>query len=72
MPLAAFNVSVCVDVGDAAVEVGDLATIFGRTPEGEWIPVEDLARAAGTIGYEILVGVGGRVPRVVADGPPVD
>ena len=64
--------SVCVDVGDAAVEVGDLATIFGRTPEGEWIPVEDLARAAGTIGYEILVGVGGRVPRVAADGPPVD
>jgi alanine racemase len=29
--------------------------------------VEDLAAAAGTIAYEILVGVGPRVPRVVVD-----
>ncbi len=59
-----------VDVGDAPVEVGALATVFGRTPEGERVPVEALARAAGTIGYEILTGVGARVPRRVADGPP--
>lgn len=62
--------SVCVDVGDAPVEVGDLATIFGRTPEGERVPIEGFAAAAGTIGYEILVGVGPRVPRLFADGPP--
>ncbi|CAM9427901.1 unnamed protein product, partial [Discosporangium mesarthrocarpum] len=62
--------SVCVEVGDATVEVGDVATVFGRTPEGERIPVENLARAAGTIGYELLVGVGTRVPRIAADGPP--
>ena len=29
--------------------------------------VEDLAAAAGTIAYEILVGVGPRVPRLVVD-----
>ncbi len=62
--------SVCIDAGDAPVEVGDVATVFGRTPEGERIPVEDLAQAAGTIGYELLVGVGARVPRIAADGPP--
>ncbi|MCR9095035.1 MAG: alanine racemase [bacterium] len=62
--------SVCVDVGDEAVALGDVATVFGRTPEGERVPVEALARAAGTIGYELLVGVGARVPRLSADGPP--
>ncbi|MEM9174505.1 MAG: alanine racemase [Myxococcota bacterium] len=62
--------TVAVEVGDAPVEVGDVATVFGRTPEGFRVPVEDLARRAGTIGYELLVGVGARVPRVAADGPP--
>ena len=62
--------SICVDVGDAPVEVGDLATVFGRTPEGERIPVEDFARSAGTIGYEVLVGVGARVPRALSTGGP--
>jgi alanine racemase len=62
-----------VDVGDAEVEVGQLATLFGRTPEGKRVPVEGLAAAAGTIGYEILVGVGARVPRQVGNGlPPGD
>ena len=62
--------SVCVDCGDDPVEIGDVATVFGRTPEGARVPVEDFARAAGTIGYEILVGIGGRVPRIAGDGPP--
>jgi alanine racemase len=59
-----------VDVGGAEVEVGQLATLFGRTPEGKRVPVEGLAAAAGTIGYEILVGVGARVPRQVGNGLP--
>ncbi|MCP4905576.1 MAG: alanine racemase [bacterium] len=65
--------SVCLDVGQTPVEVGELATVFGRTPEGERIPVENLAAAAGTVGYEILVGVGARVPRRWGIGwPPGD
>jgi alanine racemase len=61
-----------VDVGDAGIEVGELATIFGRTPAGLRVPVEGLASAAGTVGYEILTGVGSRVPRLVGKGlPPV-
>lgn len=61
-----------VDVGEARVEVGQLATIFGRTPEGRRVPVEHLAAACGTIGYEILVGVGERVTRQVGRGLPPD
>ena len=65
--------SVCVDVGDAPVRVGDVATVFGRTPSGERIPVEAFAAAAGTVGYEILVGIGARVPRWIGVGwPPSD
>ncbi len=59
-----------VEVADAPVEVGDIATIFGRTPEGLRIPVEDFATAAGTLGYEILVGIGARVPRRYGEGEP--
>lgn len=59
-----------VEIGDAPVEIGDVATIFGQTPEGECVPVEHFARAAGTIGYEMLVGVGARVPRRYGEGPP--
>ncbi len=62
--------SVCVEVAEGGVEVGQVATFFGRTPEGERVPVERFAEQAGTIGYEILVGVGARVPRQVGDGPP--
>jgi alanine racemase len=32
---------------------------------GDGLPVETVARAAGTIGYELLCRVGSRVPRVV-------
>jgi alanine racemase len=59
-----------VEVGDASVEVGEIATVFGRTPEGALVPVEDFASAAGTLGYEILVGIGSRVPRRYGEGPP--
>lgn len=62
--------SVCLDVGDVDVAVGDVATVFGRTPEGDQVPVEGLAEAAGTIAYEILVGIGARVPRRLGNGPP--
>jgi alanine racemase len=61
---------ITVDVGRAAVEIGAVATIFGRTPEGVRVPVEDFAAAAGTIGYESLVGVGARVPRKTGRGGP--
>jgi len=61
------------DVGGeqvSAVELGQIATVFGRTADGKRIPIEDLAAAAGTIAYEILVGIGNRVPREAGNGLP--
>ncbi len=57
---------VTVDAGDAPVEIGDDAILFGGDDAGR-LPVEEAAAAAGTIAYELLVRVGARVPRSVED-----
>ena len=57
---------VSVDVGDAPVQLGDPAVFFGRGEDGG-IPVEEAAREANTIPYELLVRVGRRVPRTYID-----
>jgi alanine racemase len=54
-----------VDVGDADAAVGDRVVAFGDPATGA-PSAEDWARAAGTIGYEIVTRVGPRVPRVPA------
>ncbi|MDE0545428.1 alanine racemase [Microbacterium sp. C7(2022)] len=51
-----------VDVGDAAVSVGDEVTLFGDPTLGA-PAADDWARAAGTINYEIVTRIGARVPR---------
>ena len=48
-----------VDVTDADCKVGDSVEIFGKH-----IPVETLAETRGTIPYEILTSISGRVKRV--------
>ena len=55
-----------VDVGDAPVEIGDEAILFGAG-QGTRLPVEEAAAAADTISYELLVRVGSRVRRVFSD-----
>jgi alanine racemase len=45
------------------VSVGDRVTLLGAQG-AETITVDELARAAGTINYEILCGISKRVPRV--------
>ena len=50
---------VMVDVGPLDVAVGDRVTVFG--PDGP--TAESLGEAAGTISYELLVRLGGRVTR---------
>jgi alanine racemase len=54
-----------VDVGDAPVRVGDVAVVFGCEAAGgpAVLPVEEAAQCAGTLPYELLVRVGGRVRR---------
>lgn len=49
-----------VDVtGSAAARPGEMVELFGPN-----LPIDDAARAAGTIAYELLTGVGARVARV--------
>jgi alanine racemase len=53
-----------VDVGSVeGVSVGEEVVIFGEQ-NGARLSVEEVAALAGTIPYEILCGVGQRVPRV--------
>lgn len=56
-----------VDVGDAEVDVGDVATLIG-TDGSERISAEELAELVGTINYEITARIPSRVPRVYGDG----
>ena len=51
-----------VDCGDADVAIGDEVVLIGRQGDDE-IRAEDWASALGTIGYEIVCGIGPRVPR---------
>ena len=60
-----------VDVGDDPVAVGDRVVLWGDPATGA-PSASDWARAADTIGYEIVTRVGSRVPRVFVDGTVVD
>lgn len=55
MDLCAFDVT---DIPAGDIEEGDWIELFGPT-----IPIDDVARAAGTIGYELLTGLGDRYAR---------
>ena len=53
----------CVDLrSQAEAAVGDPVVLWG-----EGLPIEEVARAAGTIGYELLCGVAARVKVEVID-----
>jgi alanine racemase len=54
--------NITVDLGDSPVERGAEAVLIGARG-GERILAEDLARALGTINYEITCGLSARVPR---------
>jgi alanine racemase len=51
-----------VDIGDAPVEVGDEVVLLGRDGDAE-ITADEWADRLGTISYEIVCGIGRRVPR---------
>jgi len=54
---------ITIDVGDAPVEIGADAILFGGAQGDAVLTVEDAAAAALTIPYELLVRVGRRVHR---------
>jgi alanine racemase len=60
---------IVIDVSDLdEVHNGDVATLIGRDG-GEIVTPEELARHANTIPYDILTGIGTRVPREYVDTP---
>ncbi|MEO5535560.1 MAG: alanine racemase [Pseudolysinimonas sp.] len=59
-----------VDVGDDDVAVGDRAVLWGDPASGA-PSAADWARAADTIGYEVVTRVGARVPRTYFEGTAV-
>jgi alanine racemase len=65
------RISMDVTVVDAtvvpAVTPGDVATLIGRDGEEE-ITVDQVAARVGTISYEILTGLGPRLPRMYRQG----
>lgn len=46
--------------------IGSEVTLWGRGPNGSVLPIDEIAAAAGTIGYEIMCALALRVPTRVA------
>ena len=46
--------------------LGSEVTLWGRGPNGTVLPIDEVARAAGTIGYELMCALAQRVPVTVA------
>ena len=42
--------------------LGSVATLWGRSVEGAVLPIDEIAQAAGTVGYELMCALAQRVP----------
>jgi alanine racemase len=51
------------DVGDSNIKVGDEVVLIGSQGK-EVISADDMGKLADTISYEIICGIGKRVPRI--------
>jgi alanine racemase len=45
-----------------AADLGSEVTLWGRGPNESLLPIDDVAHAAGTLGYELMCAVAPRVP----------
>jgi alanine racemase len=50
-----------------AAHIGSEVTLWGRGPGGAVLPIDEVAHAAGTVGYELMCALALRVPTVAAD-----
>ncbi|MGL6110016.1 MAG: alanine racemase, partial [Rubrivivax sp.] len=46
---------------------GSEVTLWGHGPKGSALPIDEVARCAGTIGYELMCALAGRVPVSAAE-----
>ncbi|UUX96325.1 alanine racemase [Aquabacterium sp. J223] len=57
-----------VDLSDVpASGIGSEVTLWGRSADGAVLPIDEVAQAAGTVGYELMCALAPRVP-VSVDG----
>ena len=47
--------------------MGSDVTLWGQSPGGAVLSIDEIAAAAGTVGYELMCAVAPRVPVVVAE-----
>ena len=58
----------CVDLTPVPqAGIGSAVTLWGRAANGQWLSIDEVAQAGGTIGYELMCALAQRVP-VVVDG----
>jgi alanine racemase len=57
MDMLAVDLGALPDAG-----IGSEVTLWGAGPHGTQLPIDDVARAAGTIGYELMCALAARVP----------
>jgi alanine racemase len=59
---------ICVDLTHLAqAGIGSTVTLWGTAANHAVLPVDAVAHAAGTIGYELLCALAARVPFTVED-----
>ena len=57
---------ITVDLGPVpAAGMGSEVTLWGHAAGGAVLSIDDVARAAGTVGYELMCALAQRVPVVV-------
>jgi alanine racemase len=57
-----------VDLGPVPdAGIGSEVTLWGQGPRGSCLPIDEVAQAAGTIGYELMCALAQRVPVQVSD-----
>jgi alanine racemase len=54
---------IMVNVGDAKVEIGDEVVLIGEQKD-QCITADEIAKLEDTISYEVICGIGKRVPRI--------
>jgi alanine racemase len=50
-----------------AARLGSEVTLWGEGPQGSRLPIDEVAQAAGTIGYELMCALAPRVPVAIGD-----
>jgi len=56
MDMVAVDLTPCPSAG-----FGSEVTLWGRASQGAWLPIDEVAQAAGTVGYELMCALAPRV-----------